>query len=96
MGSVVLVAYNVEEEIKSQILGIVTSIEDDIDVVFVNDGSTDRTGEIADDFLDKISSEYVNQITYVSTNHVGNERAKRIGAIHAQTKDILFVDIRKE
>lgn len=96
MGSVVIVAHNVEEEIKNQILGIITSIEDDVDVVFINDGSTDRTGEIADDFLDKISSEYVNQITYVSTNQVGNERAKRIGAIHAQTKDILFVDIRKE
>ena len=85
--SIVLPVHNVEQYIKKCFESIAKQTLNDIEIIFVNDGSTDDSGKLCDDFAlnDK----------RVKVYHKENEGAliaRKIGIEKANGKYIYFVD----
>ena len=59
--SVVVPIFNVEEYLERCVKSLLNQTLDDIEIILVNDGSKDKSGEIAQDF----SNKYPEQIIYV-------------------------------
>ena len=53
MVSVVLPVYNVEKYVEDCIKSILAQTYTDIEIIIIEDGSTDRSAEICKSFLDK-------------------------------------------
>ena len=59
--SVVVPIFNVEEYLERCVKSLLNQTLDDIEIILVNDGSEDKSGEIAQDF----SNKYPEKIIYV-------------------------------
>ena len=51
--SVIVPIYNVEKEIRRCIESLVNQTEENIEIILVNDGSTDNSGNIAKEYAEK-------------------------------------------
>lgn len=85
--SVIIPAYNVENYIEKCLNSIVNQTLKDIEIICVDDGSTDNTGEL----LRKYAVED-NRITLISQKNNGVAAARNIGLDAACGEYIMFLD----
>ncbi len=80
--SIVIPAYNEEDCIKRCIEAVLNQNHKDLEVILVDDGSTDRTVNIAKEYSIKI----------VKGKHEGNSAAKNLGWKKAKGNIVIFID----
>ncbi|WP_026489376.1 glycosyltransferase family 2 protein [Butyrivibrio sp. XBB1001] len=85
--SVIVTAYNVEKYILKCLESISAQTYKDIEIVIVNDGSTDRTGNLIELFARKDC-----RVKYVSQKNSGLSAARNKGVKIASGEYITFVD----
>ena len=85
--SVIVIGYNIETYIRRCLDSVFSQDYDDYEVVFVNDGSTDRTQEIAESYL----SEHSNY-RMINKENGGIVSARKEGVKAANGEYVLFVD----
>ncbi len=85
--SVVIPVYNVEKFLKECINSVLSQSYKDIDIILVNDGSTDNSGKLCDEFSKKHSN-----ITVIHKKNGGLSDARNYGIENAKGKYIYFLD----
>lgn len=85
--SVIVPAYNVEEYIKKCLDTLVNQTLQDIEIIVINDGSTDKTPEIIAEYANK----YKN-IIFITQENKGLSEARNAGLTVAKGQYIAFVD----
>ena len=85
--SVIIPVYNVEEYLNECIQSIVTQTFKDIEIILVDDGSTDSSGLICDKWMQKDE-----RIKVIHKKNGGLSSARNAGIDDAQGKYIIFVD----
>ena len=85
--SFVLPVYNVKDYLEECVESIIKQSNEDIEIILVDDGSTDGSGIICD----KISEKHKNVDTYHKTNG-GLASARNFGIKKARGKYIAFID----
>lgn len=86
--TVIVPAYNVEKYLEECLDSLINQTEIDHKAIIVNDGSTDRTGEIAKSYAEK----YPHMFYYVEQENRGLGAARNIGMALADTPYITFLD----
>ncbi len=84
--SVIIPAFNREKTLEHTIYSLNEQVFKDFEILVVNDGSVDRTGEIAKNFAKQ------GIIRYYFQNNQGVSSARNLGASKAQTDWLLFLD----
>lgn len=85
--SIVIPAYNVEDYLKQSIESCINQTLKELEIVVVNDGSTDNTGKI----VEMYKRDY-NNIQYIKTQNQGLSMARNEGIKVASGKYIYFLD----
>lgn len=85
--SVVVIAYNIEKYISACILSLVNQTMQPGEIILVDDGSTDHTADICNEFAGKY--EYIHVI---HKENGGQSSARRVGVHAAKGEYIFFVD----
>ncbi len=85
--SVIIPAYNAEKTIRRCIDSITSQNRADVEIIVVNDGSTDGTDIICKDLQAKHSS-----IIYISKDNGGVSSARNAGLSIANSEFVMFVD----
>lgn len=86
--SVIVPVYNREDQIAHCIQTLVNQTYPNIEIIVINDGSTDATGQI----LAGLKADYPNQLVIIESKNVGVSEARNKGIEVAQGKFIGFVD----
>lgn len=86
--SVIVPVYNVEKYLEKCINSIVNQSLDEIEIVVVNDGSTDHSQKI----IDRFCAKYPEKIKGFSKENGGLSDARNYGIAHAQGEFLAFVD----
>jgi glycosyltransferase involved in cell wall biosynthesis len=84
--SVVIAVYNGERFVAEAIGSVQAQTFVDFEIIVVNDGSTDRTLEVVEQF------ESDSRLTVVSQENMGQAHAKNTGAMHGTGEFIAFLD----
>ena len=85
--SVIIPIYNVEEYLEEGLMSVVHQTLDGIQAIMIDDGSLDRSSDIAKDFADRYDNfEYIRQVN----GGLGN--ARNTGIQYAKGKYIIFLD----
>ncbi|MDE7432303.1 MAG: glycosyltransferase [Lachnospiraceae bacterium] len=87
MISVIVPVYNVEDYLEKCIESIIGQTYTDIEVILVNDGSTDGSGDICDKY-----SHMDKRIYVIHKENGGNTSARKEGIQHCHGDYIAFVD----
>ncbi len=87
MLSVIIPAYNAEKEIGNCIENILNTNTCEFEIIVINDGSSDRTKEVLDDYVNKD-----NRIKAISQSNQGVSKARNVGIEEASGDYIIFVD----
>lgn len=87
MVSIVVPVYNTEKYLNMCIKSLVEQSEKDIEIILINDGSTDRSLSICEDFQKRDS-----RIRIISKENEGLGRARNTGLEAAHGEYITFVD----
>lgn len=85
--SVILIAHNEERHISEAIEGVLRQDFDDFELIIVDDGSTDSTGSLIQDF-----SQRDNRVKVHFQENAGSGPARNVGLRHAKGEYIAFVD----
>ena len=85
--TVIVTIYNGEAFLASCLDSILRNSRDNYDVIIVDDGSTDGTGKICDDYADKY-----DHVKCVHTANQGIGNARQAGLDEASGEYIIFVD----
>ncbi|MCD7828706.1 MAG: glycosyltransferase [Clostridiales bacterium] len=85
--SVIIPVYNGEKYLEETLEGLITQTVEDFEVIIIDDGSTDRTAEIAK----KYCEEY-NGFFYIYQDHEGVYAARNRGIEKAKCEYLLFLD----
>jgi glycosyltransferase involved in cell wall biosynthesis len=85
--SVIVPIYNVEQYIERCLESLAAQTFSDYEVIMVNDGTKDKSGEIAKSYVYK----FVNFV-YLEKENGGLGSARNFGILHAKGKYIAFVD----
>lgn len=85
--SIIIPAYNVEKYIGECIESILNQSYEDYEVIVVDDGSTDKTTEIVQQYSQRDA-----RIKTIKQNNGGPSKARNIGIQRANGEYILFVD----
>lgn len=85
--SVIVPVYNNEKFLKKCISSLLTQKYTNIEVILINDGSTDKSGEIIEGYLKKNE-----RIKYINQENSGVADARNRGVESASGKYLLFVD----
>ena len=86
---IVVAAYNVESEIVRCLNSLHNQVFQDVQFVVINDGSTDQTAEIVDDF---ITDSEDDRFQLLNKHNGGLSSARNYGMQHLDAKYLLFVD----
>jgi glycosyltransferase involved in cell wall biosynthesis len=73
--SVIIPVYNGERFLQSTLMSVVNQESVDLELIIVNDGSTDSTSEI----LSTFKSEYPDRVSVISQENLGEAKAVNIG-----------------
>lgn len=85
--SIIVIGYNAEKYVEECLKSIILQANDKVEIIFVDDGSTDKTKEIVSNiFKDKKNCKY-----YYKENGGANS-ARIYGYLQAKGKNITFVD----
>lgn len=85
--SIVIPVYNVEDKIERCIESVVNQSVEDIEIILVNDGSTDKSGNICDEYA---SSDKRVQVLHLENSGVSATR--NLGIENSISDYILFID----
>ncbi len=85
--SVIIPVYNVEKYLADCLDSVVNQTLEEIEIICVNDGSTDSSASI----LERYSCEY-NNITVIEQENQGLSCARNAGFLHASGEYIYFLD----
>lgn len=85
--SFIVPAYNAEQYIENCLDSLLDQEIFNYEIILINDGSTDRTGKICDDYADKFDA-----ITVIHKENSGLQYARNLGLDKARGEYILFVD----
>lgn len=85
--SIVVPVYNVEDYLDKCLNSLVKQTLKDIEIILVDDGSTDRSGDICSKWEKKD-----HRITYIRNKHEGLGPTRNLGIKVAKGKYIMFVD----
>lgn len=85
--SVIIPAYNVENYIEKCLNSIINQTLYDIEIIVINDGSTDKSGKIVDEISKKDS-----RVGLVNQDNSGVSKARNRGMMLAKGDYIIFVD----
>lgn len=85
--SIIVPVYNVEEHLKKCIESLLNQTYSNLEIILIDDGSTDKSGKICD----KYSNKYVEIYTYHKKNS-GSGLTRNYGMNKARGKYITFVD----
>ena len=86
--SVIVPIYNVEKYLEKCLDSLVNQTLEDIEIILVNDGSTDNSGQIAKEY----ASKYKEKIVYLEKQNGGLSDARNYGLEYAKGDYISFVD----
>ena len=89
--SIIIPAYNAQSYIERAIESALRQTYDDIEIIIINDGSTDKTGEIIEEYSQKHTN-----IKVISTDNGGVSRARNIGIDNSSGEYIVFLDADDE
>ena len=85
--SIIVPIYNVEKYLERCVLSIIHQTYQNIEIILVNDGSTDKSGELANNLAKKDA-----RIKVVHKNNGGLSEARNEGIKNSVGKYILLVD----
>lgn len=85
--SVIIPVYNSEKTIKRCIESITSQARTDVEIIVINDGSTDMSESICN----KMQSQY-NNIVYIHKGNGGVSSARNLGLSVAKGKYVMFID----
>ncbi|HHA9656818.1 TPA: glycosyltransferase [Streptococcus pneumoniae] len=85
--TVIVPVYNVENYLRKCLDSIITQTYKNIEIVVVNDGSTDASGEICKEF-----AEMDHRITYIEQENAGLSAARDTGLNNMSGNYVTFVD----
>lgn len=85
--SVIVPSYNVEQYIERCLNSILEQDFDDFEIIIVDDGSTDKTGEIADNYAKKF-----RKVRVIHKKNEGLGFARNTGIEKASKDYIIFID----
>lgn len=86
--SIIVPIYNVEKYLKRCIDSLIEQTLDDIQIILVNDGSTDNSGKIAKEYAIK----HQDKIIYLEKENGGLSDARNYGLPYATGEYIAFLD----
>lgn len=86
--SVIVPVYNVETYVEKCLRTLVEQTLEDIEIIVVNDGSTDNSKET----VQKIAKQFPNKIVYVEKENGGLSDARNYGMPYAKGEYIAFLD----
>lgn len=87
MISIIIPVYNVSKYLDKCLQSVVAQTYSNIQIILVNDGSTDNSGEICDKWRKKD-----NRIEVIHKKNGGLSNARNVGIERAQGKYLMFVD----
>lgn len=85
--SVIIPAYNIEKYIQKAIKSVIEQSLNEVEIIVVNDGSTDKTKEKIEEL-----SKYDQRIKLINLSNGGVSRARNVGINLAKGEYILFLD----
>lgn len=85
--SVIIPVYNVENYLERCLNSIINQTYKDIEIICINDGSTDRSGDILEEFAKKDP-----RIKIINQSNKGVSNARNIGISIAQGEYLSFID----
>lgn len=85
--SFVVIGYNVSPYIERCIQSIINQTMDDIEIIFVNDGSADNSEDIV-----KLLSKIDNRIKIINQKNSGANVARKTGFLNSTAQYVVFVD----
>ncbi len=85
--SVIIPVYNVEEYLRECVDSVLKQTYENFEIILVNDGSTDSSGEICDEYVDKDE-----RITVIHQKNGGLSVARNAGLSEANGDYVYFLD----
>lgn len=85
--TVIIPVFNYEKYITAAVQSVLTQPLKDIEIIIINDGSTDKTSEIAHTYADKYENIHV-----IDQTNQGVSVARNVGISTAKGKYLLFLD----
>lgn len=86
--SVIIPVYNAEKTLKECMESVLKQKDEDLEIVLINDGSTDKTDKIIQEYKEKNSK----TISYYKKKNTGVADTRNYGIKKAKGKYILFLD----
>lgn len=87
--SIIIPTYNNAEFIAPALASLLAGLTNEVEIIIVNDGSTDGTDSVITEFIRMAPAE---QVTYIRQENQGVAAARNIGIAQATGKYIAFVD----
>ncbi len=85
--SVIIPVFNVEQYLYDCLCSVKNQSYKNLDVLLIDDGSTDKSGDICDQF-----AKYDKRFTVFHTKNQGVSSARNLGIEHAKGSFVIFVD----
>jgi len=89
--SVIIPAYNKSEELRASLASLLSQSYQHYEVIIVNDGSTDNTAHIIDEFKNKFWDKKV-RFKIISQNNQGAQNARNRGFLESKGSYLIFWD----
>ena len=86
--TVIIPVYNREKTIKRAIVSVVEQLQENMECVVINDGSTDNTETV----IQECVSKYGEKLSYYKKENEGIAATRNFGIRHAKGEYIMFVD----
>lgn len=90
--TIIVPIYNVEKYILDCIQSIIKQIDDSIEVICIDDGSTDDSIKLLKTYLDQIPKSISKNIKILQQENLGVSSARNLGIAHAKGMYITFLD----
>ena len=85
--SIIVPIYNAEQYLSECIDSLVNQSFEDIEIILINDGSTDNSSKICKEYEEKDK-----RINYIEIKNSGVSHARNVGVENANGKWITFID----
>ncbi len=85
--SVIIPVYNVEKYLRESVDSVINQTYKNLEIILVDDGSTDSSGKICDEYIDKDE-----RVTVIHKKNEGPSKTRNAGINNANGKYIYFLD----